>query len=296
MATLTDIWVEASSGINDHMTLPMGRLYSLLEVLKKKGLEVPSRRSVSGLLAQAGVVHRWEGPPAGGGPSAKQFGFEALVYLVCSPLTDLLGRLVAARGGGGDADVLTAALEKNLEFLGEELRGQVAQPSEPMPIDDWATLFRKVLSDFAGCSVPAKFAAAVCGSAVPLVFPTTPAVAYLLAGSPVAEALVGRAMASRARVRSLAFFCDMVLETPPAEKLLEGVQSDLVEALGALWGPSAADEAPESEDDKGESGRDRKRASRTAANMRILLAEKTAHIRFALRNRLALKNIPQAVG
>ena len=95
----------------------------------------------------------------------------------------------------------------------------------------------------------------------------------------------------------MAFLSDMVLQVPPAEGLLEGLQSDLIQALAALWGPSAAD-APEEEEDKeeGPSGRDRKKPSRTAANMRILLAEKTSHIRFALRNRLALKNIPQAVG
>ena len=294
MGSLTDMWVGACAATSDRMTLPMDRLHRLLEALKKKGMEVPSRRSVAGHLEKAGVAPQWEGPPARGGPSAKQYGFESLVCLACVPLADLAGRLVAARGGG-EADVCTKALQKNLEFLGQELRGKVPEPSEPMPIDDWHALFLKVLSDFVGCSIPAKFAAAVCGTAVPLVFPTTPTVAYLLAGSPVAEALVGRALASRARVRSLAFFSDMVLEVPPAQTLLEGVQSDLIEALVALWGPSAAD-APEEEDEEGDSGRDRKKPSRTVANMRILLAEKTKHIRFALRNRLALKNIPQAMG
>ena len=278
--------------------MPLTRIQGLLESLGKAGLEVPSRRVAAVILREGGGGGgSWgEATPASGGHRAEQYGFEALIELVWAPLGAVVDEVVSSKQPG--ASGLSPGASRNLEYLSQEMVGHAVGALTPRPFEEWLDQFQGILEDFAGTRPPARFASAVVGLLVPFVFPPTPAAAYLLAGSSVAGALLGRSMASRCHRRALAFITDLSLEEPLADILGQGVRADLVEALAKLWGPAAQDRPPAEEvtDLEGDSSGGRKRPSRTAANMRKLLAERTQHLRWALRNRLALKNIPQALG
>lgn len=162
-----------------------------------------------------------------------------------------------------------------------------------MPMDEWLPQFVQALGQLPDTSpnmFSTSFVASVVGHLVPLAGP--PALtANLLALSGITQGVMGKCLALQAAVKAL----EVVSGVPCAGRLVadgsSGLRADLFEALQHpnLRSPTAPVEG------RGVSEQTQKQRNRASASIQFLLADKTAHVLFALAHQVALSHSPNTI-
>lgn len=218
-----------------------------------------------------------------------RFSMADLFEVLWRPLQDLVAKCI--KGPMQKAPIHDACMK----LIMQEMEGTaIFCPLETMELGEWVEKFQGGLREYTGALVPLEIIEHVIKPLVPFVFPPTLGVIYILMRTPVTLALCGKTLAKEASRRALEVVSELPLPAPAREEFHQGIQQDLIEALGKLALP-ALEEAPPAGPQGDQSEAPLCKRSRTSDNRRRLLSAKTSEVRFALWNRVVFGRVPKTL-
>jgi len=270
--------------------MPFHLFWQATRSLETLGLPALSRQSLAAWLQGLSC-------PAvfGSGRSVDhaRYTFHHFIEYVLRVLAEHLGSTLGASGASDEAPAWSAVHVAAVALLEHEIEGVVADHKAGMTFEDWSAFLRSECRKWVPLAPSADFVRDVLGRFVPFVYPPTRTMALvILATPPFTDLFLGQHCGGQARRQAIATLADMPVHGPPPGSPTAGVAADLAAALHREW--RAKQQLPRVRE-RGAPPSSSKKMSRTSANIREMLAEKTKQLRFAIVNRIPWDRVPQTL-